>query len=268
MKWPTSVTFIRHGESEYNVLKKIKKDGDSAFGAFETRFLKEYEVAEDETWASEELKALARAARKELVGTFSKGDYMTPLTSDGVQQARETGARLLENAPLPEMIYVSPYLRTRQTFACMSETCPELRGVKTVFEERIREQEHGLSTIYNDWRIYLTFHPEQAILRKRGGDYEYRFLNGENKADVRERIRSFLATLIREHAGQHVLLISHHLTLLAFRANLERWDREEFSRVDREETPLNCGVTIYRGDPTQGREGRLVLEGYNKRLYK
>jgi broad specificity phosphatase PhoE len=107
----------------------------------------------------------------------------------------------------------------------------------------------------------------QGLLYKLQGDYEYRFLNGENKADVRDRSRSFLSTLIREHAERKVLVISHHLTLLSFRANLERWGREEFIEADRNDKPINCGVTVYKGDPQQGKNGRLSLEIYNKRLY-
>jgi broad specificity phosphatase PhoE len=189
------------------------------------------------------------------------------MTEEGIHQAEETGRHLLEHMELPDVIYVSPYLRTRQTLEGLIRGCPELGKVKVVVEERIREQEHGLSTVYNDWRIYLAFNPAQALLRKRGGDYEYRFLNGENKADVRDRVRTFLTTLIRENAGMKVLIVSHHLTLLAFRANLERWDREEFMRVDREESPINCGLTVYRGDSESGQDGRLIMESYNKKLY-
>jgi broad specificity phosphatase PhoE len=267
MKWPASVSIVRHGQSAYNLLNKIKKDERSAFGIFESQFKKEYEGANDEAWVSDELRTLAIAARRELNGTFSEGDYATPLTEEGIRQSRETGARLLNEIPMPDVVFVSPYLRTRKTFEHILETCPQLSDVKMVFEERIREQEHGLSTIYNDRRIYLTLNPEQGVLYRRGGDYEYRFLNGENKADVRNRIRSFIDTLIREHSGQNVLLISHHLTLLAFRATMERWDREEFMRVDKEETPVNCGVTLYQGKPLLGRDGKLVLERYNQQLY-
>lgn len=99
------------------------------------------------------------------------------------------------------------------------------------------------------------------------GDYEYRFLNGENKADVRDRVRSFLTTLIRENAGQNVLVVSHHLTLLSLRSNLERWGREKFIETDRNDKPINCGVTIYRGNSEQGNDGKLILEGYNQKLY-
>ena len=265
MKWPLSLSFIRHGESGYNVLKKIKKDDNSDFSKFEKKFFEEYENAVDENWVSEELLELAHQARKELA--YHEGDYDTPLTDEGWDQARRTGESLLEHMELPDIIYVSPYLRTRQTLEGLSETCSDLRTVKTVVEERIREQEHGLSTIYNDWRIYLTFNPSQAILHKRGTSYEYRYLNGENKADVRERVRSFLATLIRENSGEKVLVVTHHLTILSFRANLERWDREKFIETDKYEKPINCGLTTYKGHPREGRDGKLLLDEYNKKIY-
>ena len=84
---------------------------------------------------------------------------------------------------------------------------------------------------------------------------------------VRERVRSFQNMLVREYAGAHVWVISHHLTKLAIRANLERLPPEEFIRIDRDEKPINCGVTIYKGDPGQGKDGKLVLEEYNLKLY-
>jgi broad specificity phosphatase PhoE len=267
MKWPNSITFIRHGESGYNILNKIKKDENSAFSKFEKLFWRDYELALDENWVSAELKSQAKLARQELFAVFSDGDYMTPLTEEGFVQAEKTGEVLSKQIKLPNIIYVSPYLRTRQTLEMLTKGWPELAKVRTVSEERVRELEHGLATIYNDWKLYLVYNPEQAILMKRGHNYEYRFLNGENKSDVRERMRSFLTTLVRENANEDVLIVSHHLALLALRATLERWDREEFGRVDREEKPINCGVTIYEGVSGEGRDGKLKLRIYNSKLY-
>ena len=268
MKWPKTVTIVRHGESGYNILKTIKRDNDSDFSRFKIQFQKEFAKAKDENWVSDELLELAKKARKELAKTFSRGDYSTPLTKEGVRQAEETGRNLLKHIDPPGFIYVSPYLRTRQTLASMIKACPQLKKAKIIPEERIREQEHGLSTIYNDWRIYLAFNPEQGVLYRRSSDYEYRFLNGENKADVRDRVRDFTGTLIRELPNENVLLVTHHLTILCFRSNIERWGREKFISVDRGESPINCGLTIYEGDPTQGKNGRLILREYNKRIYK
>ena len=264
MKWPNSLVFIRHGESAYNSFKK-SKDLNETYQEFRKLFEKEYPKADRVDWPGRKLTDLAKKAWSEFKLGIS--DYNTPLTPEGVRQAEETGRHFSVTAPLPDIIYVSPYLRTRQTLEGLIRGCPKLSGVKVISEERIREQEHGLSTVYNDWRIYLTFHPEQALLRKLETDYEYRFLNGENKADVRDRGRSFLGTLVRERAGRNVLMISHHLTLLSMRANLERWDREKFMEVDENDKPLNCGVTIYKCDPTQGKDGKLLLDAYNKKLY-
>src|SRR5581483_10344401 len=110
-------------------------------------------------------------------------------------------------------------------------------------------------------------HPEQYELRKMQGAYWYRHPQGESVDDVRERNRSLISTLVREYSEQDVWLITHHLTKLSLRANLERFGEEEFLRLDSEEKPVNCGVTIYRGDPALGRDGKLVLDKYNQQLY-
>ena len=263
MKWPNTMAFIRHGESAYNILK-AQKEGE-LYHQFVERFDKELAEARDESWASAELDAMARQLWDGL--RLNVSDYNTPLTEEGKRQARETGRQLLSLIPSPDVIYVSPYLRARSTLEELMAACLELKKAKIISEERIREQEHGLSTVYNSWRIYFTLNPAQALLFKLEGDYAYRFLNGENKADVRDRVRSFLATLARENAGQNVLIVSHHITLLSLRANLERWDREAFVHADQTEKPINGGVTVYQGDPSQGKEGRLVLKDYNRKLY-
>lgn len=264
MKWPASLIFVRHGESAYNVLKK-RRDEDVEHAAFRALFERDLAKAEDETWPSQELKDAAR--RIWFQARLSVSDYNTPLTDEGLKQAAITGRALKSKISLPDAVYVSPYLRTRQTLEQLCAGWPELGGVKMVQEERIREQEHGLSTVFNDWRVYYVFHPLQALLYKLEGEYEYRFLNGENKADVRDRVRSFLSTLIREHAEQNVLVVSHHLTLLSLRANLERWDRETFIKTDKEDKPLNCGVTTYEGRADEGKNGKLILKSYNEKLY-
>lgn len=264
MKWPATLTFIRHGESAYNELKK-KKKGNGAYDAFTALFDRDFGSAKDDRWVTPELEASARALWGELRLTMS--DYDTPLTELGKRQAEETGKGLKAKGLLPDVIYVSPYLRTRETLSGLIAGWPELKGVKSIVEERIREQEHGISTVFNDWRIFYALNPLQGLLYKLEGEYAYRYPNGENKADVRDRVRSFLSTLIREDAGRHILVVSHHLTLLSLRANLERWSREQFIETDLNEKPINCGVTTYRVNPSLGKEGKLVLAEYNAKLY-
>lgn len=264
MKWPNTLTFIRHGESEFNFLKEQYQKHD-LYKKFKKRFDLEFNKANDENWISDELKEMARI----LVKTFKRGadDYGLALTKTGHKQAQNTGKKLSTIAPVPDVIYVSPYLRTRQTLDGLIKGYPKLKKVKVISEERIREQERGLALLYADRRVYLVLNPLQALLFKLEGSYAYRFLNGENVADVRDRVRSFVTTLVREHSEQNVLIVSHHLTLLSLRSTLERWDRETFARVDHADHPINCGVTIYRGHPKVGKNGQLKLDIYNKKLY-
>ena len=52
-----------------------------------------------------------------------------------------------------------------------------------------------------------------------------------------------LPTLTREFSGNRVMAITHHLTILATRANFERLSPEEFLQLDEHEKPVNCSVT-------------------------
>jgi len=257
MKWPTSLTLIRHGQSAYNVLR-AQKQQDPEYQQFQ----KLYADGDD---GLEARIVAAKIKRKYALGV---GDYETPLTEEGKLQAIVTGSKLDEaDTVLPDVIIYSPYLRTRETMRGLMEGWEALEAVPTVEDDRIREQEHGLAIIYNDWRVFHTFHPEQRELKKLQGDYWYQYPQGESVAHVRDRVRSMLTTLAREYSGQRVLMVTHHLTILSIRATLERLTPEEFIKLDKTDKPVNCGVTEYIGKPDEGKDGKLVLETYNQRLY-
>lgn len=100
--------------------------------------------------------------------------------------------------PVPNAIFVSPYDRTLETLRRMTLGWPELIEVRKIEEERITEQDHGLSLLYSDWRVFSVLHPEQRQLRSIQGSYWYRYPQGENVPDVRERLRSWRGALIRD----------------------------------------------------------------------
>ena len=264
MKWPKTLSVIRHGESGYNLMT-IEKLTSPTYLEFKKKFDAEFSEARDDKWVSPELEKLAREAWS--VTRLPYSDYDTLLTENGKKQALETGKKLNSSISLPDLIYVSPYRRTMQTLECLIEGWPEMAHVSVISEERIREHEYGLTNIYNDWRVYFALNPIQGILYKQEGDYIYRYLNGESKADVRERVRSFISTLVRENADQNILIVAHNIMTLAIRSNLERWLPDKFLTMDKTDKPINCGVTIYKGDPNLGKNGRLVLEKYNEKLY-
>ena len=256
MKWPASLTLIRHDTSEYNALKDRRKNDPLYLEFLEAR---RKDPSNDKT------KLLAIMVQEKFA--LKKGDYKTPLADKTGRQAYETGVAL-STGTLPDVIFVSPYQRTRDTLKHLTRGWPALKGVKIYEEERIREQEHGLALLYSDWKVFEAIYPDQKRLRKMEGSYWYRYPQGENVPDVRERNRSWLTTLTRDFAGKHILVINHHLSILATIANLGRFGANDFISLDEKEKPINCGVTVYRGMPDQGKDGRLVLESYNTKHYR
>jgi len=258
IKWPEWIMLIRHDVSAYNILKEQKK-GIELY----QRFL--------EAWHRDKAAADTRALAEQVYGKLALGigDAKTPLADSEGRRAWEVGKALKkEGNPPPDVIFVSPYKRTLMTLRHIIRGWPELAKVKVYEEERIREQEHGLALLYNDWKVFETLHPEQRLLRKIEGPYWYRYPQGENVPDVRDRNRSWTSTLTRDFAGKRVLAVTHHLNILATRANFERLGEKGFTDLDEHDKPINCGVTLYRCDPDQGQNGRLVLDYYNRKLYR
>ncbi|MFA6428354.1 MAG: histidine phosphatase family protein [Candidatus Buchananbacteria bacterium] len=256
MKWPQWLVLIRHDVSEHNVLKH-QKAKDPTY----QQFIKAFET-EPESLATVELaRVIARKYALEV------SDANTSLVDVESKNAKTVGVALKEKFDLPEVIFCSPYLRTRQTFKGLVAGWPELANVKTFEEERIREQDHGISSLYNDWRVFQTLHPEQRLLNERQGLYWYTYPQGENVPMLRDRLRSWINSLVRDYHSKKVLVITHHLSILGIRANLERLSEKEFMELDRNYKPCNCGVTLYSGMPQHGENGRLKLTYYNKKFY-
>lgn len=255
MKWPSYVAFVRHDISAYNQLKITRgKNVDYQ------KFLELFEI--DPT--CQKTKMMAEEMSR--VYSLGQGDHDTPLINDGAQ-AKIVGKNLRNEIDTPDVIFVSPYLRTRETLNKIIEAWPELAKVKIVEDDRIREQEHGLASIYNDWKVFYSLYPEQKKLHDLSGDYWYRWPQGENVPDVRLRIKSWFDTLVRDYPEKKVLVVTHHLTILALRANLERYSAEDFINLNETNKPINVGVTLYKGDPKKGKDGKLILDFYNKKLY-
>lgn len=256
MKWPETLVLIRHGESAYNAFKKEKKKHP-----LYQEFLKSYK----ECFDSSRTRDLAQRVLNEV--SLKMSDRRTPLTETGKLQAITTAKNLREKISLPDVVFVSPYDRTWDTLRHMYQGWSELEKVETYEDERIREQEHGLVTDSNDLKVFFALHPEQRGYFEKEGAYNYCFPQGENIPRVRERNLSWVNTVIREFVNRNVWAISHNVNISSIRANLERLSETQFLLLNKEKPPINCGVTIYKGDSMQGSDGKLVLSSYNQKLY-
>jgi len=227
-KWPDKIILIRHGESVRNVMKEQARADGSLH-----------------SW------------------TDQGRDQDTPLTENGLQQARTVGAYLSRTEPVIHTIFASPYRRTRQTAeqvvtAFETGGLPRLTLPNLVIEERVREIEFGILDGLTANGIKAKY-PDEFARREIVGKYWYRPPGGESRPDVALRVHSFLGALTRDYRQQTVVVVAHSVVVLCFRRLLERWGEERYLEVDREDDVKNCSLTTY-----VFRDNRMVLEAYNQ----
>lgn len=261
MKWPRKLYLVRHGQTTYNILK-AKKAVSPLYQEFKGLF---------EEWTgwpndpSPKLVELALLVRQEFY--LGCSDRNTPLTQLGIEQSEQTGRALADIIEVPDVVFHSSSIRTNQTFNAFARFCPQFNDVKVVEDDRLREQSHGLSTLYSDWRVFHVFNPQQRALFIQEGSYDYRFPNGEDKPMVRDRNRSWQDKLIREYGGKIVWAFSHHLTILSIMGLQLNWTADQFIEKDEKEPPPNSSVTMFECNPFAGDNGKLILKQYGQVYY-
>lgn len=171
-------------------------------------------------------------------------DYKHRLTELGVDQALAAGEKIRSIVgDEPVHAYVSPWQRTRQTFA---EVRPALNIVKVYEDPRIREQE---------WGHLREVEVNVAIQRERiaYGTFYFRIPDGESAADVYDRVSGFLETLHRDFAkadyADNTLIVTHGMTLRIFLMRWFHWSVEEFESL---KNPLNCELAVMERQPDGG----------------
>jgi 2,3-bisphosphoglycerate-dependent phosphoglycerate mutase len=199
------------------------------------------------------------------------GDYNVPLTEFGYRQAVEAGraiASYLDTLPRPGFralrVWYSPYLRTKQTKDALLEALPPA-FVGAVHEDYLlREQDFGLFTeIYDQAEQKQKFPAEfekWARLRSDGGKFYARPPDGESRADVAQRVRLFLATMMHdvESGRDNVVIVGHGVTNRAFEMNFLHHPVEWFERSG---NPGNADVTLIEGLHAQGYTSSLLHHG-------
>jgi len=155
-------------------------------------------------------------------------DGRIPLTEQGEQQAREAGTRIAQLVGNESVyFYVSPLLRTRQTFREIARQLPP--GMWKAREEpRVREQEWGN---FQDPALM----PQAFKERKVVGKFFYRFPSGESGADVYDRASGFLDTLFRsfeeETVPENYVIVTHGLFIRLFLMRYFKFSVGKFERI-------------------------------------
>jgi broad specificity phosphatase PhoE len=217
-----------------------------------------------ESLATERRKHLEDSRSQEIQLGLPMRDVDVPLTTEGREHARATGVRLNDLGPF-DVVYASPYRRTIET---AEEVLSALAArPPLVKEERLREKEWGILEGLTKHGIRAR-HPDEEARRRHVGKYYYRPPGGESYADVNLRVHSFIGTLVREHASQRVLVITHQVVVVAFRKLLERMEEETVLALDRQDEARPASLLIYELERPEGRNALLVRTHWNVLLYE
>lgn len=220
------LVIVRHGQSEQNVALDLLEDN---------------------------LEAVLKQ-QKEI------RDMDIPLTKQGLWQAEHTG-RYFKICSDFDICFSSPYKRTLQTAEkIISEIGYDLKIFK---DNRLREKEFGRLHGFSTEEIKQKY-PEEFHDRKRDGKYWYRLPRGENYPDVEARIHSFLDKLVRDYGGKKVLVVTHQVPYLMFRALFEHLGEKKVLALG--DVP-NCGIQQYVLDVSKSPEGKMTLVEFNQKMY-
>jgi probable phosphoglycerate mutase len=219
--WPERLSVVRHGESAGNVAR-----------------------------------VSAESARLEHIELDSR-DVDVPLSDLGKRQSEALG-KALANLPedeRPTVVWVSPYLRARQT----AEIALSAAGLEipVVVDERLREREFGVLDGLTRMGIEAQW-PQEAARRKAIGKFYHRPPGGESWTDALLRVRSATSDIRHDAAGERVLVVAHQVVVLLLRFVVEGLTEEGILAIDREGDVANCSLTTYAYDGE-----RLRLEAYN-----
>lgn len=211
MTMPRDILFIRHGESEANT---VQKNDD-------------HDVPLD-------------VAGK----IFARPDWRQRLTDRGIEQAktaREFIERELGGLAAFDALYVSPFIRTRETAAYIGGLALDGWTV----DDRIVERSWGVYGKVSRAEQRAQF-PLTAA-EKRANPWYIRLDGGESMPDVYGRFRDFQGTLHREQADRRVAVVSHGDFINVARYGIERMMPEEWEELDENPNYIlrNCTLLHY-----------------------
>lgn len=234
MGMPRDLVFVRHGESEANILQ----------------------MAEEEALRQQTELVLT----PELEVIRSRPDWMQRLTPRGIEQARAAGAWILENIGDIEQTFEARYY---SSFVRARETAVYLGGPEVTWRKHNMLHER-------DWGFFgTTPRSEQAAKFPRTFQLKHdaplyvRFDGGESLADdVAIRVRSFRDTAKRKWDDKRLIAITHGDTIGVIRYVFEDMLPEQWHDVDRDTLQRigNCAILWYtRTNPADATDVRPYL---------
>lgn len=226
MQIPENLIFLRHGQSEANLLHKQEQSG-----SFDTSSYRD--------------EILLRA------------DWHHRLTKKGIQQsllAGETIKRLYGGLSYFDHLYVSPYYRTRETAGLVDkinqdENQAVMPTARWELNDQLVDRSWGTDSQLSNKERRERFPESVELLHQTPWFAKYN--NGENMLDVTARLTGFIDSL-KQTNSNNVLAVTHEGPMSAARYIIEDMRPEEWERSSRdpEHAIRNATLLHYsRSDP-------------------
>ena len=196
---------------------------------------------------------------------YEMPDHAIPLSELGKRQAVAAGHALNEViddlfGQGPMRMWVSPYLRTRQTAdGIESVLAKHIKAAMVPRSENIAlcEQQFGLFDGIPDEELSEHFPREHAhykLAEDFDGKFWPRMPMGESRFDVAMRVQTSFATFkeqAEEDGIRNIIVVTHGVAMRAF---IMQWRNHPYEWFERETNPGNCDVYRLAANPT--------LDGY------
>lgn len=192
-------------------------------------------------------------------------DHKIGITDDGWKQAKEVSKKIVTLFH-PDIVFHSGYRRTKETAeGILSEYGKDNLLIKE--DLSIREREGGYTHTLMEDEKEQHFPYLQSYWDVVGALFA-RPVGGESLMDVIEqRLKPFLKDLFEKYPDQTIFLVTHGRVIQCLRFILDEmtWEEMEDFLNKKENTPINCGVTVYglNEDNT-----KLKLESWNEVFWR
>lgn len=212
MSMPNELVFVRHGQSEANIIQKADKDG--------VHHEMEQQIND-------------------------RPDWQQRLSQKGIEQARMAGEWIRDNlgeVATFDFRYFSPFLRTRETAGYLTGD-EEFRG--WIHDDRIVERSWGIYGALPKEEREKIFARTAKLYNQ--SPWYVKLDGGESRYEVSGRWRDFQSTLHREADGKRVIVVTHGDFIGIARYNIERMLPEQFEQMEEDEMQAikNCTIVHY-----------------------
>ena len=200
---------------------------------------------------------------------LTMADHAIPLSEEGKGMATAAGV-FLRDKFIPERdrsyvigshhnklrLWLSPYLRTRQTADCLYEP---MKGERLIGDRRehilLCEQQFGLFDGIPTEDLPKRY-PDESAYYQKNQDFEGRFWArmplGESRFDVAQRVHQAFGTFHRDadkHGIKDIIVVAHGTTIRAF---LMMWLHLTPEWFEAEPNPKNCSIRLLENGEDKG----------------